>query len=537
MRRLAADATSTNYTLSSNTTLTIAAGSTSSTGTVTVQAVDDTIDAPDRSVIVAGQASSSIAVVQPESQILTITDDDDPATQATLDLSVTEVNEGSGATLITVTANLVGSTSSAATELTISVAPGTASSGDFTAVPDFTLTIASLQSSGSAAFQILPVNDDTDEPDETVTVSGTGLPSVTSVTLTIVDDDATPIPTITLTPDVISENGGVSAIRGVLNRPSSADTTITVSAVAVAPATSSDFTFDSNNTLSIPANATASSNELSITAVDNAVSGPAKEITVSGVGSNPLGIASVEDQNLTITDDEAESTGLTLTLSGADDGSVDEDVGSINLTVTATLNGSPLADTSIVTLSISGVTASTDDFEAVDDFTLTIPAGQQSGSATFDFIPVDDDLDESDETVRIVGSTESDLSVSPSEGLVLTITDNDDALVATLILSADSIDENGGTTDISAALSRAIVSDVSVAVQVAAVAPTTNTDFEISGSSSLTIPAGSTASDGSVTVTAVDNDEHIPGKRLTVTGTATATNRRHHSATFVDDRD
>ena len=520
-----AGATESNYALSFNTTLTIAAGSTTSTGTVTIQAVDDAIDAPSRSVIVAGQASSSIAVVQPESQLLTITDDDDPPTQATLELSFTEVNEAGGATLVTVTADQLGSASSEATELTISVDPGTASSNDFTAVPDFTLTIAPAQTSGTATFRMIPVNDAMDEPDETVTVSGTGLPTVVSATLTIVDDDATPIPTLTLTPDSIIENGGVSAVRAVLNHPSSEDTTIAISAAAVAPATSSDFTLDSNNILSIPANATVGTNEVSITAVDDAVSGPAKEITISGTATNSLGIASVDDQTLTITDDEAESTGLTLTLSGATNNAVDEAVGTANLTVTATLNGSPLAADSVVTLSTTGVTASTEDFAVVDDFTLTVPAGQQSGSASFDFMPFDDDFDESDETVRIQGTTADDLIVSPANGLILTIIDDDEPLAVTLALSAATINENGGTTDISATLSRAIVTEVSVAVQITAVAPTMDADFEISGGTSLTILAGQTTSSGSIRVIAVDNDEFSQGKRLHVAGTATSGSR------------
>ena len=57
--------------------------------------------------------------------------------------------------------------------VTISVAGGTAEAGtDFSAVPDFTLTIAGGAMSGTATFDLEPLDDETDEPDETVTVTG-----------------------------------------------------------------------------------------------------------------------------------------------------------------------------------------------------------------------------------------------------------------------------------------------------------------------------------------------------------------------------
>ena len=64
---------------------------------------------------------------------------------------------------------------------------------------------------------------------------------------------------------------------------------------------------------------------------------------------------------------------------------------------------------------VSAGTASTGDFAAVQDFTLTITAGQISGTANFRLTPVDDTIDEDDETVRVAGTVQG-LTVTSRDG-------------------------------------------------------------------------------------------------------------------------
>ena len=73
-----APAVAADFTLSDNTALTIAAGSTTSTGEVTITAVDNDVDAPDKSVTVSATAASTQVVTAPSSVTLTITDDEGP---------------------------------------------------------------------------------------------------------------------------------------------------------------------------------------------------------------------------------------------------------------------------------------------------------------------------------------------------------------------------------------------------------------------------------------------------------------------------
>ena len=119
---------------------------------------------------------------------VTVTDDDIPSTGARLRVSPTEVREDAGRT-VRVTATLNRAVLPDPTEVTVSVTSGTAESDtDFAAVQDFPLTIAANRQSGTAPFTLTPIEDDIDEPDETVTVSGTApdlSDGVTSATLTI----------------------------------------------------------------------------------------------------------------------------------------------------------------------------------------------------------------------------------------------------------------------------------------------------------------------------------------------------------------
>ena len=65
------------FAISSNRTLTIAAGQISSTGVVTITGVDDSVDAPDKQVIVWATVSGGRGAGTPSSHALTITDDDE----------------------------------------------------------------------------------------------------------------------------------------------------------------------------------------------------------------------------------------------------------------------------------------------------------------------------------------------------------------------------------------------------------------------------------------------------------------------------
>ena len=142
---------------------------------------------------------------------------------------------------------------------------------------------------------------------------------------------------------------------------------------------------------------------------------------VSGGG---YGSVTVPDVTVTVSDDETASASVALTVSPS---SVDEAAGATAITVTGTLNGAARNSDTAVTVTVSAGTASTGDFAAVQDFTLTITTGQISGTATFRLTPVDDTIDEDDETVRVAGTVQG-LTVTAG---TVTVEDDDEQGVRT----------------------------------------------------------------------------------------------------------
>ncbi len=245
------------FTLSTNTELTIAAGETTSTGAVTITAVDNSVDAADKSVTVSGDATNSVGVTDPADQTLTITDDEGAPT-VTLVLTPSSISENGGVS--TVTATLSGA-SSAATTLTVSAVPvSPAVAGDFTLSTNTELTIAAGATTSTGTVTITAVDNAVDAADKQVTVSATaandvGVTAPASQTLTITDDDAAPVPAAPtdLTCERRRQTATLDRSRVRWTAPPGAVTGYQVGAAftgvseGIAPPVDSDFTILSND--------------------------------------------------------------------------------------------------------------------------------------------------------------------------------------------------------------------------------------------------------------------------------------------------
>ena len=185
-----ADAVAGDFTLSPAKTLTIAAGSTASTGAVTVTAVDDTKDAPDKEVTVTATVSGSSGVAAPPAVTLTITDDDGEPSLSIDSPSVAEGDSGSASLAFTVSLG-----AASGRQVTVGYADagtGTATSGtDYTAISAGTLTFAAGETAKTLTVSV--TGDGTSEPDETVVVTlsspANAVLGTASGTGTITDDD------------------------------------------------------------------------------------------------------------------------------------------------------------------------------------------------------------------------------------------------------------------------------------------------------------------------------------------------------------
>ena len=136
--------------------------------------------------------------------------------------------------------------------------------------------------------------------------------------ITIEDNDASPTVTLVLSPDSITENGGLSQITATLDHPSSEQTSIDILATAVPPlAVADDFFMPPSRRLSIPIGETqsVSTGHVVVLAIDNHVYSGNKSVTISGTASNDMGIVQPQAQTLTIEDDES-GPATDATLSG-----------------------------------------------------------------------------------------------------------------------------------------------------------------------------------------------------------------------------
>ena len=293
--------------------------------------------------------------------------------------------------------------------------------GDYSGVPSM---VAFAPGDTSTTFSFSAGDDAVDEDDEAVTVAfgtlpdgvGTGSPATAAVTIA---DDDDPNWAVSLTPASIAEENETSATVTV----STGGVTFTepktiMLGFAGAATETADYTV-TTKTLTLAAG--QSSVSTMVTAVDDAVSDADESIEVTAT----LGGAVIGTQRtIAIADNDAAAAGIVLTVAPTE---VGEGASATTLTVTGTLDGSALTTNTQVSLTLAAGTATeTADYTVTSTTaTLTITAATTSGTATFSLTPVDDQTDETDETVTIEATTTSTLTLSPSS-LTVTITDNDE---------------------------------------------------------------------------------------------------------------
>ena len=198
---------------------------------VTITAVDNTQDAPDKTVTVTASVTGGNGVAPPEAETLTIEDNDGTPT-VTLKLAPASIGENGGVS--TVTASLTAASSERVT-VTVSTSPtAPAVETDYT-LTGTTLTIDPGRTESTGTVTIAGVNNAIHAPDKTVEVTasvtgGRGVTTPATQTLTIEDDERMPTVSLELTPPVIEE-GEMSEARAFLSGPSSEPVKVNVDAL------------------------------------------------------------------------------------------------------------------------------------------------------------------------------------------------------------------------------------------------------------------------------------------------------------------
>ena len=492
-------------------TITIPAGETSGAGSFTLDPEDDAVDESDETVMVGGSSDLNVT-----GATIVLADDDESSRRILLSASPPRIAEDGGVRTLELVATLDASARTVATTVGVSVS----GSGKPDAVgymldrAAFDITIAAGETAGVATLKVTPDNDEVDEQDEVLDITGISDLSVTPTTVTLVDDDQTSTKILlSAVPSTVSEGAGATSVEVTARLDAAArteETTVTVSVAGSGDPNAVDFAAVPVFTIVIAAETTSGIATFTLTPEDDNVGESNQTLTVDGSADLPVTAASV-----TITDNDVPSDGISLS---ASPDLVSEDAGAVSVRVTASFNGAARQTASTVTVSVTGSgNPGAVGFEPVPDFTITIAANAASGTSAFELVPVDNGTVDADETLTLSGK--SDLPVSST---TVRLTDDDDASTRILLSATPGrVSEGDGPTPVTvtATLDRALRQQPTlVRVSVSGSGDPEASDFAPVPDFSITIPAN-TASGASTFMLTPEDDETVESdERLTISG-------------------
>ena len=510
--------------------VTIPANATSATGSFRLTPTNDTSVENAESISIDGVPESVGAAFTVGGTAITLTDDDaQPA--VTLTATPSSVAEGALATSVTVKATAASAVAWART-VTISVGKtGSAASGtDYAAVRNFDIAIAANALSGTSTFTLKPIQDTTNEGNETIGVAGTSLnTTVTGATVTLADDDINPAVTLSVNPSSVSESASATSVTVTATAASAMTSarTVAVKVGSTGTATSgTDYAAVSDFTITIAANAASGTGTFTLTPTqDNQVEG-GETIGVSGSST----ATTVTGTTVALTDDDTLPP-VTLSTSTS---SVSEGASATSVTVTATA-ASSVGEARTLTVSVgqTGTASPGSDYAAVTDFDITIAANATSGTGTFTLTPTQDTVVEYNETIGVDGSSPNTTMTNAT----ITLTDDDKDSV-TLSLNRKVLGEEASGTSVTvtatAATPIAVSRTVTVTVGDTGTA-TSGTDYSAVSDFDITIAANATSGTGSFTLTPTQDTTNEGNETIGIAGTNSLSTVTGTTLTLVDD--
>ncbi len=525
-------------TLGANKTLTIAAGATTSTGAVTLTAVDNDVDAPNVMVTVSGAASGG-GVTNPQAVTLTITDDEGTPT-VTLVLTPSTINESGAANESTVTARLSGESSE---QVTVEVSVPAQSLVTLSA--NKTLTIAAGSTTSTGTVTLTAVDNDVDAPNATVSVSGAasggGVTNPSPVTLTITDDDTAPTTaSLAVSPSSVAEGAGATTVTvtatlaGSVTFDADKTVTVTVGKDGDTAISGTDYTAVSDVTLTITAGESSGKQTFSLAPRQDTLDEDDEKLTVHATATG----LTIADAEVTITDDDALPELTIADASVAEGGKAEFAV---------TLDAASGRDVTVQwttgddgTQGANQATADTDYTAQTTAQTLTIAAGSATG--TIEVQTTEDTIAEGEETFTVTLASPSNATLGSSSTATGTITDDDTApTTATLSVNPTSVGEGAAATTVTvtATLAGSVTfnADTTVAVTVGKAGDTAISDTDYTGVSGfdITISAGQSSGEQTFTLTPTQDDLNEDDEKLTVHATATGLTIADAEVTITDD--
>ena len=526
-------------------TVTIPEGESSGSKVLNVKVLDDTTAEQAESLNVTGTAQGF--TVNPAEII--ILDDDGTATGIMLHASPSTVREDAGATDLVVTAAFrAGTTLSADTVISLSLADGTATlaSGDY-AVSTGTVTIPAGQFYGTGTFEFTPNTDAIVEPDETVLLNGSSSDYTVTPAATITIKDSTRGELSIAGPTGNVSEGGDAVFAVTLSKQVDAEVQVAWSApLGTDAAEGSDLSVTSG-TVTFAANSAAGATQtITITATDDNLSETSEGFTVTlgTITSTVSSQLSLKSGAKSATATISESDPIIVSISGPD--LVDEGDATSSYTVSLSPSGvTPTADLTVNYATRNGTATAGSDYTATSG-TLTFTSAA-AGSQTFTVSTTEDSIDEgTGETFTVSISSPSggggpSPSLGTSKSVSTTISDDDTASDITLSASPSTLGEDDSETTITVTAKLnggTLPSDTVVTINPLTGGATKGTDYSVTAAlSSITISANSSTGVGTLKITPVDDSVVEGDETITIPGSTTVTGLLVSSAsvTLTDD--
>lgn len=461
--------------------LTIASGLTS--GTITINLIDDNIDEFSESFTVNLSNPSANGNIQDGQGRATISDNDGPPS---LSIDNASADEDDGSIFFNVR---LSSASGKDIEVDYETSDGSAKDGSDYTAKSGTLSISAGASSGTISIALL--DDALDESNENFTVelsnpSNASLSDATA-TGTIRDNDSQP--SISIDDASADENDGSMTFTVTLSKASGKQVEVDYQTSDGTATAGSDYTSKSGTLTFAPG---ATSRSFSVTIQDDNIDEDDEHFNVEL--SN--------QQNASLADDQAQGTirDNDLPSLSIDDPSADEDDGPLSFAVS--LSRASAVPVAVQYATSDGTATSGDDYTSTSG-NLTIPAGMTSRTILISI--QDDDVYESDETLTVTLSNPTNATISDDSGTG-TIRDDD---LPELEIDHVSADESDGTMTFTVSLSDTIPDVVTVDYQTKDSTATAGDDYtEKSGT--LTFDAGTSSQTITIDIdddTADENDE------------------------------
>jgi hypothetical protein len=390
--------------------LTLAAGA--SSGTVTIEPVDDTLGEPAQTVVLQIRSSTAYVSGSPSLATITIADNNDApvVTVGIVDATVSEPSD-TGRFRITTTGTGTGNIT---VRYSIS---GTATNGtDFTALPG-TLTIAR---NTTADITVTPIDDALLENVETLTLSLTPDPAYsthldTQATMKLVDNDQA---CVNVAADNLAFNESGSSGRFYVSRTGATTAALTVAYTLSGSATNGTDYNALSGSVTIAAGSAGASIDL-VPINDTLAEGSETAVITLSPGAYGLGLSSA---TLTLTDNEVPAVQVRFAASTA---TVAETAGSLAVSVTLSAPA-PAGGVTVDCLLGGGTALGQIDYQFIPGV-IAFASGETA--KTISLLILDDTAIEPSQTVilKLLSPTGASLGTST---MTITITDNDPAVAS-----------------------------------------------------------------------------------------------------------